>query len=193
MSGLFNSDAVNELLAFFKGRNEGLSAIGQTTLTGSVASVTFDLTDYQQFRHLLLVANARTDVASGIDVLNIRFNADAAGNYDNIYVLGTNSITLSAYSGGATSINAIYTGGSLATANNFGGGFTLFNNYSNVLFRKTTMSLSVNMSNQTAANARIITYGGAWRNTAAITSILLFPGTGPNFVANSTFALYGIY
>lgn len=194
MSGLFNSDAVNELLAFFKGRNEGLSAIGQTTLAGSVASVTFDLTDYQQFRHLLLIVNARSDRASANDTANLRFNADSGNNYDTLYNIANNGAVSSATSTAVTSLSSnLFVTGANGTAGNFGGGYSLIQNYTNTNMRKIVITMSTHFGDQTAVNIFEQMRGGQWRSTNAITNITILPNVGPNFVANSVFALYGIY
>ena len=193
MSSLFNSDAVNELLAFFKGRNEGLSAIGQTTLTGSVASVTFDLTDYQQFRHLLLVANVRADRVSTNDAIKGQFNGDSGNNYDYSFFGTINATFQGGNSIAATDLLLGDMECANSLANSFSESIVLFSNYTNTSIYKFCLSITGNFGTPAAATTRARVFMSQWRSTNAVTSLLLFPNVGPNFVANSIFALYGIY
>jgi hypothetical protein len=62
-----------------------------------------------------------------------------------------------------------------------------FMNYSNATTYKTVLSRS-----NVAASASVSANVGLWRNTAAITSIKLYVYPSYNFVAGSTFTLYGI-
>ena len=62
--------------------------------------------------------------------------------------------------------------------------------YTNTNKNTTTRALTGNETNGTAGQA-ILFSSGNWRNTAAITSILIYPSSG-NFSQYSSFALYGI-
>jgi hypothetical protein len=59
-------------------------------------------------------------------------------------------------------------------------------NYSNTTTNKTILSRINNAENSTVARVTL------WRNTAAISTIFLTEGNGANFIAGSTFTLYGI-
>jgi hypothetical protein len=58
-------------------------------------------------------------------------------------------------------------------------------NYRNSTTYKTVLSRYDDATKSTGAEV------GLWRNTAAITSVLMKPGTG-SFAAGSTFTIYGI-
>ena len=76
-----------------------------------------------------------------------------------------------------------------ATSNTFGNGMIYFPNYAG----STNKSFSVdNVSEDNATTAYQVLGAQLWSNTAAITSISLTLGNGPNWAANSTATLYGI-
>ncbi len=76
-----------------------------------------------------------------------------------------------------------------ATANIFGAGIIDILDYKNTNKSTTTRSLT-GIDRNGSGNTRIDS--GNWRNNNAITSIQLINGSSTNFVANSSFILYGI-
>lgn len=169
----------------------GLSFISEQVLTGTVASVTFSSIP-TGFRRLLLIAQARTSAVVEADAVLLRFNGDTAGNYDRQSLTG-NSATASA--GGSRAQSSIQIG-SCEAANSRASNFSpvsveIFGYTGNG--EKWILSRSAVFGNVSAdADLFLQVFAGRWRSTAAITSITLLPGTGPNFVAGSEFQLYGV-
>lgn len=168
--------------------------IQSTTLTGSVASVTFSSIP-NHYRVLALFARLRTDRAGAAgDSVLWRANGDTGNNYDYVYLYGTGAGVMAAVSGIATTFVLLsWVGGALSRANNFYPVLCFWPGYS-VLYREkhSLTVLTANTSNLVAANMILGQIGGHWRNTNAITSLTIFPNIGPNLVANSRLHLYGI-
>jgi hypothetical protein len=148
------------------------------TLGSSSASVTFS-TISGSYTDLVLVFNV-----SGSQDINVlmQFNGDTGSNYSNTSIGGSGSAAFSArYTG--TNIQLNYQGyvnigfNSNATVNIL--------NYSN----STTYKTTINRFNNTGVGTDAVV--GLWRNTAAITSIVLKTQAG-TFATGSTFTLYGI-
>jgi hypothetical protein len=112
----------------------------------------------------------------------MRLNSDTGTNYSYTYLSGDGS---SATSGRYATqnfipINWISPSTTITTAT-----LTNINNYSNTTTYKTVLTRSNNANTGTDAIVSL------WRNTAAITTILLFSSSG-NILSGSTFTLYGI-
>jgi hypothetical protein len=154
--------------------------IATTTLGSAAASYTFSSIP-STYTDLIIIANFNT--ATGNQSTNITVNGDTGTNYSWTYLLGNG--TAASSSRGSTD-NRIFNGSSAtATSGNTTNSIIQFQNYSNTTTYKTTLSRSNAADYFTQATV------GLWRNTAAITSITL---TSPsyNYIAGSTFTLYGI-
>ena len=154
--------------------------IATQTLGSAAASVTFSSIP-ATYTDLIIVTQA---ISASADDVGIRFNSDSGTNYSQTWLSGNGS---SAFSGRYSSSTSVYLDiyGSMGT--------TLFNNanvqimnYSNTTTNKTFLSRS------NRAGARVDAIVGLWRNTAAITTIVLAPTSGVNFSTGCTFTLYGI-
>lgn len=154
------------------------TSIATTTLGSATASVTFN--SFSGYTDLVLVANQGNDQNADYDVY-VRFNSDSGTNYSRTQLVGNGTSASSSRSSNNTEFRM---GPSL---NNTPTSMLTLNlmNYSNSTTFKTTLLRSGQASGYTTAAV------GLWRSTAAITSIVLSLQTG-NFVAGSTFTLYGI-
>jgi hypothetical protein len=114
------------------------------------------------------------------DSTRIRFNSDSATNYSQTNLTGNGTTAASTRS---SSIAQISLG--IGTATNQTNVVGSINNYSNSTTYKTVILRANNPAEVTAARV------GLWRSTSAITSIEFFIASG-NWVAGSTFTLYGI-
>lgn len=152
-------------------------AIATQTLGSAAASVTFSSIP-ATYTDLVLVVNG----FAGADYYTVRFNSDAGTNYSRTLLYTSGS---SAVSTRNSNDNQIY--GSIGdSSSNIGGTIHHIQNYSNTTTYKTTIRRGG------AASAFQPQLGvGLWRNTAAISTILLTAGSG-NFGTGSTFNLYGI-
>lgn len=183
---------INELEVFFKRRNEGMTLLAQSTLTGSVTSVTFSSIP-QGFRHLVLFSWARSDRVAELDSLPIRFNADSGNNYDYQQIVGSSTSVTSATGRAQTAMFTMIIEAASSRASTFSGNITFIFNYLSSSAEKRIMSLAQVEGNLSADADLIIEFAsGGWRSTASITSITIFPGIGTNLVSGSSFQLYGI-
>jgi hypothetical protein len=192
MTARYNDDMINELGAFFVTREE-YAQIAQSTLTGSVASVTFSgIPSY--FRTLKLVCQLRSDRTAENDAIGVRFNGDSGNNYDYIQMQARAAGMFVAISRATSSMR----GGICEAAN------SRSNNFSPALFTIPAYSLtgrekwlcafhSSAMGNVSADTDVFVEHtSGRWRNTASITSVTIFPLLGTNWVSGNIFQLYGI-
>jgi hypothetical protein len=178
-----------QLLPYFLSRNE-FAQIAQTTLTGSVVSVTFSSIP-QGFRNLLLYWQLRSDRVAAFDNTIVRFNADSGNNYDHVRA---------SFNTGASYVVARATNGIFsvcesanARADNFGPGNFLIPGYSTTNREKFIFGMSSAFDDASAdADIFVIVNSGRWRNTSAITSLTILPSLGTNFVSGSILQLYGM-
>jgi hypothetical protein len=158
--------------------------IATTTISGSsTANVTFSSIP-ATYTDLIAVVNCGT--SGGGSSLYGQLNGDTGGNYSWTYIYGNGT---SAASGRFSNAGNFISGYYVTPATGFDFvSVTHFQNYANTTTNKTILS---------RANSTGSSYPGAeamvslWRNTAAINSIKFYIGTG-NFVAGSTFTLYGV-
>ena len=158
-------------------------------LTQSAASVTFDNLPTSGYTDLKIVISARNSAGGTSEGIFLQMNSVATG-YSNRVVYGTGSAAASGNNSyGITSktyIGEIPTSG--ATANTFGSIDVYIPNYRSGN-QKSISSDAVTENNATAAlaalNASLVT------STDAITSLTFTPFSS-NFLAGSTFSLYGI-
>jgi len=169
-------------------------SIETINITSNTASITFS-TIPATFTHLQLRVLGRTDRSgSAYDAFLIRANNDATNaNYTYHYIEGQGTTPTAGQENGTYSGAVIYRiPGAGATASIFGGTITDILDYRNTNKYKTLRSLG-GFDNNSASPAGDIYYGSnLWINTAAITSLVIVPRTGTNFVQYSSFALYGI-
>ena len=152
--------------------------IATTTLGSAASDVTFSSIS-GSYTDIILVMDAI--MSSGDQGVGLRFNGDSGANYSFTFLFGDGSSTTSGRSAPATRIDAGYINTTRST------NIAQIQNYSNTTTYKTLIS-RFNPSTQYAG-----AYVGTWRNTAAITSIFLYPSTTVGtFAAGSTFTLYGV-
>jgi hypothetical protein len=144
----------------------------------------------QNYTDLEVICSSRTDRGNTGDSIWAQFNGDTtAGNYSNRILFGTGT--------GATSITAngamVWSQGACGnsdTANTFGSSRALIPNYAQSGRQKA--STHHGNSERNDATSYMSIDAGLWSSTNPITSMLLRPGNGTNFLAGSTFYLYGI-
>jgi hypothetical protein len=126
------------------------------------------------YTDLVLVSNAK---GTASETTCMQFNGDTGNNYSFTYLVN-------AVSGRASNLSFAI-GGGVGSAD-FSTSLTYINNYSNSTTYKTVLNRRGPAASYVAADVSL------WRNTAAITSIKIFPENGASFVTGSTFTLYGI-
>jgi hypothetical protein len=152
-------------------------ALGNITLGGSAASVTFSSIP-ATYRDLVLVVNGTTTSGSTANSW-IRFNGDTGSNYSYVRILGDGSSVSSSASTG----NNYLTTGDINSA--------IFTSVIHIMDYSATDKHKTALSKTGNVSAYLGAYVGRWANTAAITSVLVSNQSG-DFTSGTTFALYGI-
>lgn len=158
--------------------------ISEQVLSSNAATVTFSNIP-ASFKDLVIETIARDSTAAdGSQDLLFQFNGDSGSNYSVTNMQGN----------GTTASSARRANTNLGIVVNFGRGqgsrldYAICHvmSYANTNVFKTVLARSGNAAAGTAADVAL------WRSTAAITSITFIPTTGQNWVAGSTFRLFGI-
>ena len=170
---------------------ETMTKLGTVSLSGTQASVTFSNIP-QNYTDLKVVISGRCDSTSGFpETVNLRFNGSSASEYT---WRGLFSVTATPGSNGDTSVTLIRAGNvnSVAqTANTFSNTEIYIPNYAGSTNKSVSIDAITETNGSTDFTYSLIMNAGIRNNPAAITSITLSLSAG-NFVANSTFTIYGI-
>lgn len=164
--------------------------ISSNVLTGSAASVTFSSIP-STYTDLVLRISARTDrAAQNNSYIAIKpFNSDTATNYSATRIYGDGA-TATAARETSVDYGAIgYVPASTATSSTFGNIEIYIPSYL-IAQNKPFSSDAAHENNATTAYRASV--AGLWRNTAAITGITIDTLAQGNFIAGSSFYLYGI-
>ncbi len=144
------------------------------------------------YNHLQYMVLARdTGAGTSASGLSGQFNADTASNYDSQYYYGNNTTMTAAQQIGATSMifGVCQNGG--AAAGLFAQTVGTILGYANTTANKIQTATAYSKAGTSSADFRTWNIAGDWRNTAAITRIVITsPAT--NFAIGSQFYLYGI-
>jgi hypothetical protein len=162
--------------------------ITSQTLGTAAASVTFSAIP-GTYKDLILKASIRSDQGSiNTDVL-ISYNAVGGTSYSRTWLQGNGAAATSGRTANTSSTNVLNSAvGNGATSNTFSNWELYLPSYT-ASQNKPYNAFAVGETN--ATTAYIVNVAGLFRNTSAITSILLEPGGG-NFVSGSSFYLYGL-
>jgi hypothetical protein len=162
-------------------------SIATTTLSTTAASITFSSIP-ATYTHLQIRMIARDTRAVTLEGFVVQFNSDTAGNYSDHSVYGDGSSAAAYANTSATFMSPYAIASANATANVFGVSVIDILDYANTNKYKTIRALTGVDNNGSGA---VGLASGNWRNTAAITSVTVGAQVG-TWVANSSFALYGI-
>ena len=152
--------------------------IATTTVSGSsTSSITFNTLG--SYTDIVIISSGTFNTAD--NGYNLTFNGDTtSGLYSTTYLYGDGSSAASVRVSNANAISAAR----MDTVS--GVGITHVMNYANTSTYKTVLTRG---NSNSLVNANV----GLWRNTNAITSITVACPAGiSNFVAGTTFTLYGI-
>ena len=157
----------------------------QSVTVPSGGSASIDFTSIPRtYTDLVLKLSLRQNQAN--NNVRITFNGSSTG-YSERMVYGTGSSALST-SASAAYFNLVYSDGSAETASTFSNNELYIPNYAGSTYKSVSVD-GVYENNATAAIAALTAQ--LWSNTAAITSISIFPAS-TNWVTNSTAYLYGV-
>ena len=154
--------------------------IATTTLGSTQANISFS--SLGSYTDLIIICNP-INTSAGSDI-GIQFNSDTGNNYSGTWINGNGTTASSSRISSYSYIPVLQPVSGQSTVYQ-GQGIIQIMNYGNSTTYKTVVSRYDDASKSTGATV------GLWRNTAAITSILMKPGTG-SFASGSTFTLYGL-
>jgi hypothetical protein len=164
--------------------------ISSNVLSSSAASVTFSAIP-STYTDLVIRSSARVDPAGNTVQLSIQFNGLSTTIYSATRLRGNGSTASSSRSTSAAHMYLFNANADASTANTFSNGEHYIPNYAGTA-QKTASGFGVTEMN--SATSIVIDAGAGLANlTSAITSITLFDsGSNGNFMAGSSFYLYGI-
>ena len=163
-----------------------IEAIATTYLEASAATVTFS--SLGSYEHLQLRISARTD-DTDYDMIKVNFNGDTAANYARHYMVGNSGVT----STGSTRDTSYIRFGWIPAAGDRAAFYSI--QIIDILdYRNTNKNTTVGCQLGYPSPQAPATYfvSGVWDSAAAVTSIVLAPYQGSNFVRGSEFTLYGL-
>jgi hypothetical protein len=165
--------------------------ISSNVLTGTAASVTFSAIP-ATYTDLVLRVSTRSDRSATRDSYKIRFNGDTGAStlYSYTQLYGDGSSAGSVRNSSYDNIGEQLTTAATGTSNTFNSAEIYIPSYT-VSQSKPIGSFNVQEYNS-AGTSEIAPYASLYRSNSAISSITLTLSTGPNFVATSSFYLYGI-
>jgi hypothetical protein len=170
-----------------------IEAIATTYLEADATSVTFS--SLGSYEHLQLRISAKSDRTSAVnDDIELNFNGDTGTNYSQHRMTGQDSTAAADSATGSTfiKVSSIQASASVSGAANYGVVIVDILDYADDGNKNTTV---MGMSGLTAApigRNRVAFFSGLWDNTDDVTSIVLAPSGGSNFVRGSEFTLYGL-
>jgi len=155
-------------------------------LNASAASITFANIPQSGYTDLKVVASARGDFAANLIGFYLQFNGSTA-NFSGRYLRGYSTGVDSGSIGGfLMDLPAAST-----TASTFGSYEIYIPNYTSSNNKSFSVDSASENNSGSAFAADLGFNAGLWSQTAAITNLTVYPDQG-NFVANSTFSLYGL-
>jgi|688.fasta_scaffold669914_1 hypothetical protein len=163
--------------------------ISSNVLASSAVSVTFSAIP-STYTDLEIRISARSNDAQTYGRITMRFNGSEVANYSRTRLFGYSTTATSSRDADDNGITQDFVNGNSATANTFGSMQIYIPSYTSSNY-KPVSSFGVSESNATTEIYRAVT-AGLWRDTSAITSILLRDNSGANWLSGSSFYLYGI-
>jgi len=158
--------------------------IATQTLGSAAASVTFSSIP-STYTDLVLVI-AGTVSVNGESIV-AQYNGDTATNYSYTFLYGNGTSALSSRQSTKTAVGVSWNVGFSSTEQC--NATMQIQNYSNATTYKTSLTRGNNTSGSSLPGTEASV--GLWRSTAAITSLLIKPGSG-NLSTGFTLTLYGI-
>ena len=146
------------------------------------------------YDHLCIKCSIRTAKSSYYDNIDFRVGNSSIDTGNNYSMTNVQAFTTTVQSGRGASLDSIwyiYVSGDNATADAFGTVDIWIPNYANTVGYKQVISRS-HADNASGTNSQwgVMFTSGLWSSTSAIDTVGF--SNGDNFMANSTFDLYGI-
>ena len=168
----------------------GMTLISSQVMGSDTATITFS-SIAGTFTHLILIIQARSTTAATFANILLQFNADAGANYDYQSVLGSAAVA-SAAEGLAQTTLLLGSCAAASVAAGVADGLRAdIHNYAGAIFQKTVAVTGTVKQGTASGNLQVYSRAGWWRNTAAITQIVLSLSAG-SFKTGSVATLYGL-
>jgi hypothetical protein len=167
--------------------SSAITRLAQQILGSAAGSVTFSSIS-GAYTNLVLEMVGRSDAATAFVSFNVQFNGDTGSNYEFNQVYASGGSPGAGQAGSQSCIAFPNMPGATIAANYPGACSVRIPGYSGTTFYKGAIGMNAYVTNSTQ---QALLSGGGWNNAAAITSITITPSAG-NFVAGSTFTLYGL-
>jgi hypothetical protein len=167
----------------------GEKLITETVLGSAQASVTFSAIA-ATYRDLRLVVRGRGDASATFSLVRMQFNGDTGGNYDWESITSNNTTVSGAGHVAQTELEIGYVTAATSPAGSPAFADVLIMDYRGTVFHKAISAQSSLRQTTAASGLWVRSTSGWWLNTAAITSIVVFPDTG-NFITGTVVSLYG--
>jgi hypothetical protein len=182
-------DSVKLIFSYAAAKNMFSTKIDEQSPTGTTFAFLNPLPT--GYRNLRIEWQARGDTAAASTQIWLRFNGDAAGNYDFQSIEGSGA---TAAAGEGLAQLAIIIGempAGTSTAAYGGGGTVIVPNYAGAVFNKVAVAnfgmFTANTTGTGSSKQRI----GKWRTTATAITRLDVSAQAGSFVTGSIFTLYG--
>jgi hypothetical protein len=160
-----------------------------TVGAAGASSVTFSSIPQTGYTDLVIKYSARVDAAANYQSMAMAFNGGSPSSAFTQRWINANAISVgSSFYGANTSLYPSYVNAASSTSSTFGNGEIYISNYSSTSQYKSVSVDAVTETNATDARSELNAM--LWSSNNAVTSITLYGNT--NFVANSTFYLYGV-
>jgi hypothetical protein len=162
-----------------------------TVTVGSGGAANIEFTSIPQtYTDLVMKTSLRSTLADTEDWVNLQFNNSGGTAYSLriLYANGTSALSLSTSSAADVQYSSVAVGDN-STASTFSNAEYYIPNYTS----SNNKSVSIDgVSEANATKAFTTLNASLWANSAAITSIKIFPDTTGNLAQYSTATLYGI-
>lgn len=172
--------------------NDTIVVLGDKVLTAVAAN--FDFTDISQdYRHLMLILSLRSVDAATIDYPAIQFNGDTGANYDSIRTTWWHSSgfgTVQALAATTTNMNEMPA--NTAPANEFGVATIKIPDYISSVKNKELHGEGGLIRDTGTGNILKSGAFGSWKDTSAITRIVIATLSTSNWAVGSRITLYGV-
>jgi hypothetical protein len=169
----------------------GLVKLFDSTLGASAASIDTGANGVAGgHSDLLIYIVGRCDLVVNSATVALQFNADTGANYDWIWNRNAGGVLASVSTFADTAAEIGNVPGTTGAATYPGTFAVSIPSYTQTTFFKAGQSLGGSVF-ATLGNTQTTFAAFAWRNTAAITRVSLFPFSGGNLIAGSRMVIYG--
>lgn len=160
-----------------------------TVGAAGASSVTFANIPQTGYTDLVIKYSARVDASGNYQSMAMAFNGGSpASAFTQRWINGNGVSAASGSYGANTTLYPSYVNAASSTSSTFGNGEIYIPNYSSTSQYKSVSVDAITETNATDARSELDAM--LWSSNNAVTSITLYGNT--NFVANSTFYLYGV-